>query len=73
VWYVLAEIQEQTGNKYGLHQSRAEYFFLNGQTLEARSQLGFALRLAPDAAARERIRSEQRLVEEAARVLGQMD
>jgi predicted Zn-dependent protease len=72
VWYVLAETQGLTGNTYGLHQSRAEYFFLNGQMLEARSQLGYALQLAPDDVARERIRTEQRQVEGAARALGQL-
>lgn len=72
VWYVLAETQGLTGNRYGLHQSRAEYFFLNGQMLQARSQLGYALQLAPDEVARERIRTEQRQVEGVARALGQM-
>ena len=72
VWYVLAETQGLTGNTYGLHQSRAQYFYLNGQMLSARSQLGYALRLAPDEVARERIRTEQRYMENAARALGQM-
>ena len=72
VWYVLAETQGLTGNTYGLHQSRAQYFYLNGRMLEARSQLGYALQLAPDEIARERIRTEQRYVENAARALGQM-
>lgn len=72
VWYVLAETQGLTGNTYGLHQSRAQYFYLNGMMLQARSQLGYALRLAPDPVAEERIRTEQRYVENAARALGQM-
>jgi predicted Zn-dependent protease len=72
VWYVLAETQGLSGNTYGLHQSRAEYFFLNGQMLQARSQLGYALGLAPDEIARERLRTEQRYIESAARALGQM-
>ena len=72
VWYVLAETQGLTGNTYGLHQSRAQYFYLNGQMLQARSQLGYALQLAPDAIAQERIRTEQRYVENAARALGQL-
>jgi predicted Zn-dependent protease len=72
VWYVLAETQGLTGNSYGLHQSRAEYFYLNGMMLEARSQLGYALQLAPDPVAAERIRTEQRYVEGAARALGQL-
>ena len=69
---MLAETQGLTGNTYGLHQSRAEYFFLNGRMLEARSQLGYALQLAPDEVAKERIRTEQRQVEGAARALGQL-
>ena len=72
VWYVLAETQGLTGNTYGLHQSRAEYFFLNGKMLQARSQLGYALQLAPDDVARERIRTEQRYIESVARALGQL-
>jgi predicted Zn-dependent protease len=72
VWYVLAETQGLTGNTYGLHQSRAQYFYLNGMMLQARSQLGYALQLAPDPVAAERIRTEQRYVENAARALGQM-
>jgi predicted Zn-dependent protease len=72
VWYVLAEIQGLSGNNYALHQSRAQYFYLNGRMLEARAQLGYALRLAPDNVAKQRIRTEQRQVEGAARALGQM-
>jgi hypothetical protein len=40
--------------------------------MAARAQLGYALRLAPDAVAKERIRTEQRQVEGAARALGQL-
>ena len=72
VWYVLAETQGLTGNNYGLHQSRAQYFYLHGEMLAARSQLGYALKLAPDEVAKERIRTEQQYVENAARALGQM-
>jgi len=72
VWYVLAETQGLSGNTYGLHQSRAQYFFLNGQMMSARAQLGHALQLAPDEVARERIRTEQRRVEQTARSLGQI-
>jgi predicted Zn-dependent protease len=72
VWYVLAETQGLSGNTYGLHQSRAEYLYLNGRMMEARSQLGYALRLAPDEISRERLRTEQRYIESAARALGQM-
>ena len=40
--------------------------------MAARAQLGYALRLAPDEVAKERIRTEQRQVEGAARALGQL-
>lgn len=72
VWYVLAETQGLSGSTYELHQSRAQYFYLTGNMLAARAQLGHALRLAPDEVARERIRTEQRQVEGAARALGQL-
>ena len=72
VWYVLAEVQGLSGNIYQLHQSRAQYFFLTGNMLAARAQLGHSLQLAPDDVARERIRTEQRQVEQAARALGQL-
>jgi predicted Zn-dependent protease len=71
-WYVLAEAQGLSGNTYALHQSRAQYFYLVGQMMAARAQLGYALRLAPDDVAKERIRAEQRQVEGAARALGQL-
>jgi predicted Zn-dependent protease len=71
-WYVLAEVQGLSGNTYQLHQSRAQYFYLVGRMMSARAQLGYALRLAPDDVAKERIRTEQRQVEGAARALGQM-
>jgi len=72
VWYVLAEVQGLSGNTYGLHQSRAQYFYLKGEMLAARAQLGYALRLAPDDVARERIRTEQNQVSLAAKALGQL-
>jgi predicted Zn-dependent protease len=71
-WYVLAEAQGLSGNTYALHQSRAQYFYLVGQMMAARAQLGYALRLAPDDVAKSRIRTEQRQVEGAARALGQL-
>jgi predicted Zn-dependent protease len=70
-WYVLAEVQGLAGNTYGLHQSRAQYFYLVGQMVAARAQLGYALKLAPDPVAKARIRAEQRQVESAGRALGQ--
>jgi predicted Zn-dependent protease len=46
LWYLLAEVQGLSGNIVGLHQSRAEYFILNGRLDEARKQLNYALKLA---------------------------
>jgi predicted Zn-dependent protease len=45
LWYLLAEVQGLSGNIVGLHQSRAEYFILNGALDEARKQLTYALKL----------------------------
>jgi predicted Zn-dependent protease len=44
LWYLLAEVQGLAGNIVGLHQSRAEYFILNGVLDEAEKQLRYALR-----------------------------
>ena len=46
LWYLLAEIQGLAGNIVGLHQSRAEYFILNGNLDQAEKQLGYALKLS---------------------------
>ncbi|WP_246139774.1 M48 family metalloprotease [Parahaliea aestuarii] len=46
LWYLLAEVQGLSGNIVGLHQSRAEYFILNGILDEAEKQLNYALKLA---------------------------
>ncbi|MFV0277620.1 MAG: M48 family metalloprotease [Parahaliea sp.] len=46
LWYLLAEVQGLSGNIVGLHQSRAEYFILNGVLDEAEKQLNYALKLA---------------------------
>ena len=46
LWYLLAEVQGLSGNIVGLHQSRAEYFILNGALDEAKKQLTYALKLA---------------------------
>lgn len=43
IWYELAELQGLNGNIVGLHQSRAEYFFLTGNPEEAIKHLTFAL------------------------------
>ena len=45
LWYLLAEIQGLSGNIVGLHQSRAEYFILNGNLDQADKQLSYALKL----------------------------
>ena len=46
LWYLLAEVQGLSGNIVGLHQSRAEYFILNGILDQAETQLKYALRLS---------------------------
>jgi len=46
LWYLLAEVQGLSGNISGLHQSRAEYFILNGALDEAEKQLKYALKLS---------------------------
>ncbi|MDG2325979.1 MAG: M48 family metalloprotease [Halioglobus sp.] len=45
LWYLLAEVQGLSGNIIGLHQSRAEYFILNGILDQAEKQLSYALKL----------------------------
>ena len=45
LWYLLAEVQGLSGNIIGLHQSRAEYFILNGILDQAEKQLTYALKL----------------------------
>ena len=45
LWYLLAEVKGLSGNIAGLHQSRAEYFILNGILDEAERQLNYALKL----------------------------
>ncbi len=48
LWYLLAEAQGLSGNIAGLHQSRAEYFIINGYLDQAKSQLNYALDLTED-------------------------
>jgi predicted Zn-dependent protease len=48
LWYLLAEVQGLSGNILGLHQSRAEYFILNGNLDQAEKQLKYALKLTRD-------------------------
>tara|TARA_R110001599_G_scaffold145321_1_gene327675 strand:+ start:136556 stop:138007 length:1452 start_codon:yes stop_codon:yes gene_type:complete len=45
LWYLLAEVQGLSGDIIGLHQSRAEYFILNGNLDQAQTQLNYALKL----------------------------
>jgi predicted Zn-dependent protease len=46
LWYLLAEVQGLSGNIVGLHQSRAEYFILNGVLDQAERQLNYAMPMA---------------------------
>jgi predicted Zn-dependent protease len=55
IWYQLAEVQGKSGNILGLHQSRAEYFALNGAMPQAIDQLRRALPLAKNQVLVERI------------------
>jgi predicted Zn-dependent protease len=48
LWYLLAEVQGLSGNIIGLHQSRAEYFMLNGVLDQAEKQLNYAMKLIND-------------------------
>jgi predicted Zn-dependent protease len=45
LWYLLAEVQGLSGDIVGLHESRAEYFILNGNLDQAERQLNYALKL----------------------------
>ena len=45
LWLLLSEIQRNSKNIIGYHQSRAEYFLLLGQNERALNQLEFALKL----------------------------
>lgn len=55
LWYMLAEVQGKAGNILGLHQSRAEYFALNGSMQQAIEQLNLALPKATNQVTVERI------------------
>ena len=46
LWYLLAETQGLSGNIIGLHESRAEFFILNGNLDQAEKQLNYALELS---------------------------
>ena len=71
LWYWLAEVQGLAGNNLGLHQSRAEYFFLNGAMPLALEQLQLALKLAEDNVTVERINRRMGFFHQVGRALGQ--
>ncbi|WP_020584746.1 M48 family metalloprotease [Endozoicomonas elysicola] len=48
IWFELAEVQGLADDIVGLHQSRAEYFFLNGNTDDAIKHLQYAVKMAGD-------------------------
>ena len=69
LWYLLAELQGLSGNIVGLHQSRAEYFILNGNLDQAEKQLDYALKLTrndylTDAKVTQRLRDIARMREQ---------
>ncbi|QFU77371.1 M48 family peptidase [Halioglobus maricola] len=71
LWYWLAEVQGLAGNPYGLHQSRAEYFFLNGAMPPALEQLDLALKLAPNEVEVERLNQRRSFFIQVGHALGQ--
>jgi predicted Zn-dependent protease len=71
LWYWLAEVQGLAGNQLGLHQSRAEYFFLNGAMPLALEQLDLARKLAKDNVTIVRIERRAAFFHEVGRALGQ--
>ncbi|WP_422134446.1 MULTISPECIES: M48 family metalloprotease [unclassified Endozoicomonas] len=48
IWYELAEAQGQSDDILGLHQARAEYFFLTGNLDDAIKHLQFARKMVGD-------------------------
>ena len=48
IWFDLAEVQGLAEDIIGLHQSRAEYFFLNGNMDDATKHLEYAMKMAGD-------------------------
>ena len=71
LWYWRSEIQGLAGNRFGLHQSRAEYFFLNGAMKAALEHLNLALKLAPDNVTVERINQRMAFFQAVGKALGQ--
>ncbi len=65
LWYILAEVQGLSGNIIGLHQSRAEFFILDGNLNQATKQLDYALKLTgDDFTTSARIRHRQAAIQE---------
>lgn len=48
LWFMLAEAHGKAGNRLGVYQAKAEYFFQYGQTQRAIEQLQYGLPLARD-------------------------
>ncbi|MGB0360154.1 MAG: M48 family metalloprotease [Endozoicomonas sp.] len=48
IWFELAEVQGLDKDIIGLHQSRAEYFFLNGNMDDAIKHLQYAIKMTDD-------------------------
>lgn len=46
LWFMMAEAHGKTGNRLGVYQAKAEYYFLYGYTQRAIEQLQYALPLA---------------------------
>ncbi|MGB1141337.1 MAG: M48 family metalloprotease, partial [Halioglobus sp.] len=72
LWYLLAEVQGKAGNILGLHQSRAEYFYLNGAMQQAVDQLNLALKRATNQVTVERIHTRIAYFQAVGRALGSM-
>ena len=72
LWYLLAEVQGKAGNILGLHQSRAEYFALNGAMKRAIEQLNLALPLATNQVTAERIHTRIEYFQMVGRALGSL-
>jgi predicted Zn-dependent protease len=72
LWYQLAEVQGKAGNILGLHQSRAEYFALNGAMKQAIEQLNFALPKATNNVTVERIHTRIAYFQNIQRALKQL-
>ncbi len=69
LWYVLAEVQGLAGNRLGLHQSRAEYFALNGEIQQALDNLALAMPLAKDNVTATRIQNRMVFFENVGKAL----